>query len=138
MPLTCPLASVWHPSLQIYRIILEYPSNIYIFLDIFQLSTLFYSIIQKLVLTMNHICYPFHPCHPWSLNHLPSIFHLLPQYRTQYHLYILHKRIVPIVIAVKPHLIRIQHISVIPLQLICIPRHVWSWPNRIVRGGGIC
>ena len=39
--------------LQIYRIILEYSSNIYIFLDIFQLSTLFYSIILKLVLIMN-------------------------------------------------------------------------------------
>ena len=35
--------------LQIYRIILEYSSNIYIFLDVFQLSTLFYSIILKLL-----------------------------------------------------------------------------------------
>ena len=45
--------------LQIYRIILEYPSNIYIFLDIFQLSTLFYSVILKLVLTMSST---FLPC----------------------------------------------------------------------------
>ena len=45
--------------LQIYRLILEYPSNIYFFLDIFQLSTLFYSIILKLVLTMTST---FLPC----------------------------------------------------------------------------
>lgn len=53
--------------LQIYRTILEYSSYIYIFLDIFQLSTLFYSIILKLVLTMNHICYPLQPFFPCYL-----------------------------------------------------------------------
>ena len=39
--------------LQIYRIILEYPSNIYIFLDIFQLSTLFLFCHTKI--GINHV-----------------------------------------------------------------------------------
>ena len=42
------------------------------------------------------------------LNYLPSILHLLPQHRAEDHLYIHPEGIMPIVIAVKPHLVGID------------------------------
>ena len=49
-----------------------------------------------------------------SLDNLSRIHHLLSKDCAEDHLYILHKRVVPIVIAVQPHLIRIYHVVVIP------------------------
>ncbi len=46
------------------------------------------------------------PCS--SSNHLPRMLHLLPQHRAKDHLDILDKRIMPIVIAIQPHLIGID------------------------------
>ncbi len=46
------------------------------------------------------------PCS--SSNHLPSILHLPPQHRAEDHLYVLPERIIPIVIAVEPHLVGID------------------------------
>ena len=43
-----------------------------------------------------------------SSNHLPSILHLPPQNRAKDHLNILHKRIIPIIIAIQPHLVGID------------------------------
>jgi hypothetical protein len=51
-----------------------------------------------------------------SSNHLPSILHLLPQYYAKNHLYVLDKRIIPIIIAIQPHLVGIDEgIVVLPL-----------------------
>lgn len=50
----------------------------------------------------------------FSLNLLSHIRHLPAQHRAQDHLNILHERIVPIIIAVQPHLVRVYHIVVVP------------------------
>ena len=56
-------------------------------------------------------------------NHLSCILNLLPQYCTQYHLNVLDKGIMPVVVAVQAHLIRIYHVVVIPHRQLLI-RHL--------------
>ena len=49
-----------------------------------------------------------------QLNHLPSIVHLLAQYRAEDHLYIFDEAIIAVVVAVEAHLIGVYHIIVVP------------------------
>ena len=48
------------------------------------------------------------------LNYFIIILHLLPQYSAENHLNILNERIVPIVVTVQTHLIRIDNIIIVP------------------------
>ena len=50
------------------------------------------------------------------LNLLPGILHLLPKHSAENHLDIFHKRIMPIIITVQPHLVRIYNHIVILLS----------------------
>ena len=57
-----------------------------------------------------------------SSYHLPNIPHIPPQNSTEYHLYILNKRVMPIILAVKSDLIRINN------SIIILPRNHPPYP----------
>ena len=58
------------------------------------------------------------------LDSFPCILHILPKHRTQYHLYVLDERIMPIIVAVQAHLIWIYHVVVIPYRQFLIAHRV--------------
>jgi len=49
-----------------------------------------------------------------KLNHLPRILHFLSKHGTEYHLYVLDKGIMAIIIAVQANLIRVNDMIIIP------------------------
>ena len=54
---------------------------------------------QRFMTDLGKICF---------LNYLPRIAHLPPQHRAKDHLYVFDKRIIPIIIAIQPHLVGID------------------------------
>ena len=64
----------------------------------------------------------------------PRILHILPQHSTEIHLYILDEGVMPIIIAVQPQLIRINHVVIIPHRHLLITHLVqFLFGNSISR-----